>query len=167
MPVEVWQKNFLLTFAGSDRFDITQTDDGPWVLCRVRRQWETTASSLPDLWSKFTLLADTTTVTVKESRRTCFLLNAAIPRSASRPLDFSVLITDDDAAEVVLPPLIEVMDRWRDVSIEAPPRALQFFATYVKLTLRLSGNALAAMRRLRMIEFRAFTTPLQSGDGIH
>ncbi|KAK0216602.1 hypothetical protein EDD85DRAFT_962389 [Armillaria nabsnona] len=108
VPTEVWEEIFLFTVADAeeDAFDIAQTNDGPWVLCQVRHDWRTIASSLPRLWSKFTLWADATTV--RESRRTHHLLNIAIPRSTIHPLDFSVVIVDNDAAQVVLPHLVEL-----------------------------------------------------------
>ncbi len=121
MPAEVWEEIFLFTVpdAEEDAFDIAQTDDGPWVLCQVRHDWRTIASSLPGLWSRFTLWADATTV--RESRRIHHLLNIAIPRSTIHPLDFTVVIADNNAAQVVLPHLVEVMDRWRDIHIDTSP----------------------------------------------
>ncbi|KAK0216601.1 hypothetical protein EDD85DRAFT_962388 [Armillaria nabsnona] len=96
-------------------------------------------------------------VGIVESWRTHHLLNIAIPRSTIHPLDFSIVIVDNDAAQVVLPHLVEVMDHWRDISIEASPLAFQFFAAYVRLSLDLIGNgASKVMGRLEAIEFTTF-----------
>ncbi|KAK0216599.1 hypothetical protein EDD85DRAFT_962386 [Armillaria nabsnona] len=151
VPVEVLQDIFLFMVAESDAFDITQMDDGPWVLCQVRRQWRAIASSLPGLWSRFTLWADATTI--RESRRTHYLLDVAIPRSTIHPLDFSVVIADNNAAQVVLPHLIEAMDWWSNIHLEAPRQTFQFFAEYVRLTLdSVNGSPSEVMGHLESVE---------------
>lgn len=163
VPTEVWQQIFCQTITDRSSFEITETDRGPWILCKVHPEWDAIASTVPDLWTRFTLFADATTVA--EEERTRHLLTTVIDRSGSLSLEFTAEFTDDAAAEIVLPHLVQAMGRWRDVSIEASHLTFQFLATYVRLTLDFIGHSASeAMGRLEDIDLT--TSPIRGNPAL-
>ncbi|KAK0216598.1 hypothetical protein EDD85DRAFT_962385 [Armillaria nabsnona] len=163
VPTEIWQQIFCQTVTDRSSFEITETDRGPWLLCKVHPEWDAIATTVPELWTRFTLFADATTVA--EEERTRHLLTTIIDRSGSLSLEFTAEFTDDAAAEILLPHLVQAMGRWRDVSIEASHLTFQFFATYVRLTLDFIGHSASeAMGCLEDIDL--MTSPIRGSPAL-
>ncbi|KAK0227301.1 hypothetical protein EDD85DRAFT_957918 [Armillaria nabsnona] len=152
VPPEIWGEIFLLAVA-ADFFDVARRDGGPWALSQVHSNWRVIVFSLPRLWTNFTLYAGSTDS--GKLPHLCHLLDEVLLRSAPHPVEFTIVIIDDDAGFAVLPRLVSVMARWRDISIYAPRNAFTFFASYIRTTLDLvSGSPMEVMGCLESVEFK-------------
>ncbi|KAJ7692142.1 hypothetical protein B0H17DRAFT_547465 [Mycena rosella] len=140
--------------------DILHTSHGPWVPSRICRSWRNITLAHPELWSIINVEGpDAADVFLNDdppgsTPKTLFLLNLALERSQSYPLEvtlrFDTHLTDDNTTALhqnLIRAVVAQSNRWRTADLHVGSAFVPCFApirgrlsTLTKLSLATFGD---------------------------
>ncbi|KAK0471686.1 hypothetical protein IW261DRAFT_1571741 [Armillaria novae-zelandiae] len=132
IPGEAWTEIFKWTLDGQPPFDISQTQEGPWLLGRICSWFRALVVSRSPIWTNIKLdvpRPSPTRVTVPSAQSYGHLLRSVLDRSGGLPLSFALSIRDISTGNILLPCLIKEIKRWKSAWIMAPRSILGLITT--------------------------------------
>ncbi|KAK0468515.1 hypothetical protein IW261DRAFT_1573743 [Armillaria novae-zelandiae] len=147
IPSEAWTEIFKWTLDGQPPFDISQTQEGPWLLGRICSWLRALVVSRSPIWTNFKLDVphpSPTRVTVPSAQSYGHLLRSVLDRSGGLPLSFALSIRDISTGNLLLPILVKELKRWKSACITAP-RAILGLITTDKSSLNMACSQTAGI----------------------
>ncbi|KAK0505139.1 hypothetical protein EDD18DRAFT_1343962 [Armillaria luteobubalina] len=156
---KVWMEIFKWTLDGQLPFDISQTQEGPWLLGHVCSAWRVLVVGRSPLWTNFKLdvpRRSSIRVTVPSAQCYYDLLQSVLDRSGGLSLTFSLTIDERSTGIMLIPILVREIKRWKSACIIAHCSILRLISDEYTESNIEDGPTAETTLVLELIDLRAF-----------